>query len=41
MYGAYWCPHCQAQKKVFGESFQYVPYVECTQQNRAVSRKKN
>jgi thiol-disulfide isomerase/thioredoxin len=31
MYGAYWCPHCQAQKKLFGSSFQYVPYVECTQ----------
>lgn len=31
MYGAYWCPHCQTQKKEFGDSFQYVPYVECTQ----------
>lgn len=30
MYGAYWCPHCQAQKKLFGDAFQYVPYVECT-----------
>ena len=30
MYGAYWCSHCQAQKKLFGPSFQYVPYVECT-----------
>ena len=29
MYGAYWCPHCQSQKKLFGDSFQYVPYVEC------------
>ena len=32
MYGAYWCPHCQAQKKLFGDSFQYVKYVECTTQ---------
>lgn len=32
MYGAYWCPHCQNQKKEFGTSFDYVPYVECTQQ---------
>ncbi len=30
MYGAYWCPHCQNQKKDFGDSFQYVTYVECT-----------
>ena len=29
MYGAYWCPHCQAQKDMFGEAFQYVDYVEC------------
>src|SRR5215467_2633829 len=29
MYGAYWCPHCQDQKEMFGSSFQYAPYVEC------------
>ncbi len=29
MYGAEWCSHCQAQKKLFGNSFQYVLYVEC------------
>lgn len=29
MYGAYWCSHCQAQKKLLGDS-QYIPYVECT-----------
>jgi hypothetical protein len=29
MYGLYWCPHCADQKHMFGESFQYVPYVEC------------
>lgn len=29
MYGAEWCPHCQNQKKLFGESFGLVPYVEC------------
>jgi hypothetical protein len=29
MYGAYWCSHCQNQKKEFGNSFQYVNYVEC------------
>lgn len=30
MYGAYWCPHCQNIKKLFGNSFQYIKYVECT-----------
>ena len=34
MYGAYWCPHCQNEKKAFGSSFQYVPYVECTQETK-------
>lgn len=29
MYGAEWCPHCQNEKKAFGESFKFVPYVEC------------
>ena len=29
MYGAYWCPHCQNQKKSFGNSFKYVKYIEC------------
>ncbi len=29
-YGAFWCPHCQAQKKAFGSSAKYLPYVECS-----------
>jgi len=30
MYGAYWCPHCQEQKDMFGEaSFKSAPYIEC------------
>jgi glutaredoxin len=29
MYGAYWCPHCNDQKKLFGEAFKYIDYVEC------------
>ena len=28
-YGAYWCPHCAEQKKRFGKSAAYLPYVEC------------
>ncbi|MDP1688943.1 MAG: thioredoxin domain-containing protein [bacterium] len=28
-YGAWWCPHCQNQKKLFGNSVKLLPYVEC------------
>src|SRR3989344_8410075 len=27
-YGAFWCPHCQAQKRMFGNSAKLLPYVE-------------
>lgn len=30
MYGAWWCPHCAAQKKLFGTAFKKVNYVECS-----------
>ena len=29
-YGAFWCPHCQAQKALFGSSVKKLPYVECS-----------
>ncbi|KKS04298.1 MAG: hypothetical protein UU58_C0008G0007 [Candidatus Nomurabacteria bacterium GW2011_GWA2_41_25] len=29
-YGAFWCSHCQAQKKMFGTSQKLLPYVECS-----------
>ncbi len=29
-YGAFWCPHCQNQKKMFGSSAKLLPYVECS-----------
>ena len=29
-YGAYWCPHCQTQKKMFGKSEKLLPYIECS-----------
>lgn len=29
MYGAYWCPHCQEQKKMFRDSFTFIKYIEC------------
>jgi thiol-disulfide isomerase/thioredoxin len=30
-YGAFWCPHCQAQKALFKRSSRLLPYVECSQ----------
>lgn len=30
-YGAFWCPHCQAQKAMFKGSARLLPYVECSQ----------
>jgi hypothetical protein len=29
-FGAFWCPHCQAQKKLFGTSAKLLPYEECS-----------
>lgn len=29
-YGAFWCPHCQKQKALFGKSMSKVHYVECS-----------
>lgn len=29
-YGAFWCPHCKTQKKMFGSSAKLLPYVECS-----------
>ncbi|MFA5830555.1 MAG: thioredoxin domain-containing protein [Candidatus Paceibacterota bacterium] len=29
-YGAFWCSHCQEQKKAFGDSARLLPYVECS-----------
>ena len=34
MYGAFWCPHCNNQKEMFGDSWQYVSYVECSTPDR-------
>lgn len=29
-YGAFWCGWCNRQKESFGEAAQYLPYVECS-----------
>ena len=39
MYGAYWCPHCQNQKKMFGDSWDRVAYVECAVRGSNVQAK--
>ncbi len=31
-YGAYWCPHCEDQKLMFGGSAHRLPYIECSLQ---------
>jgi thiol-disulfide isomerase/thioredoxin len=33
-YGAFWCPHCQEQKALFGDAVSKLPYVECSTQDR-------
>ncbi|MFN3476717.1 MAG: vitamin K epoxide reductase family protein [Candidatus Methylomirabilales bacterium] len=33
-YGAFWCPHCQEQKALFGASAHRLPYIECSPQGR-------
>jgi len=31
MYGNLLCSHCDDQRKMFGESFKFIHYVECSQ----------
>ena len=43
MYGASWCGHCFSQKKIFGNDFSKINYVEChsnTGQKNICSSKK-
>ena len=32
-FGAFWCPHCQEQKAMFGKSDKLLPYEECSAPN--------
>ena len=34
-YGAFWCPHCNEQKQLFGSSQKYINYVECSLPDRS------
>lgn len=29
-YGTFWCSHCVTQKKMFGQSFEKISYIECS-----------
>ncbi|MCE9585304.1 hypothetical protein K8Q94_01625 [Candidatus Nomurabacteria bacterium] len=29
-YGAFWCPHCKAQKAEFGPAVKLLNYIECS-----------
>lgn len=29
VYEAWWCPHCQDQKAMFGSAYRYIDNVEC------------
>ena len=37
MHGTEWCPACQMQKKEFGDSFNYINYVNCDENKQACS----
>jgi len=30
LYGTFWCPHCNSQKKLFGDFVSNIKYVECS-----------
>ena len=34
MYGAFWCPHCAAQKAIFGDAYPSSIYIECSNADR-------
>ena len=35
MYGTDWCPFCQEQKNIFGNSFRFINYVDCDRSRAA------
>ncbi|HAU65777.1 TPA: hypothetical protein DCW61_00340 [Candidatus Uhrbacteria bacterium] len=38
MYGAWWCSHCQQQKKLFGSAFDEINYIECSTASRTMNQ---
>lgn len=37
-FGAAWCPHCTAQKELFQDGAQYLPFVEVTNPDRTLNQ---
>jgi len=37
-YGAWWCPHCENQKKLFGSAFDNLNSVECALPNKQMTQ---
>lgn len=40
MYGADWCPHCQEQKRKFGQYMRYIRYVDCDRNRNLCSQRR-
>jgi hypothetical protein len=38
-YGAFWCGKCKEQKALFGRSFKYVNYIECSLPNHEMNQR--
>lgn len=38
IYGSKYCHNCQYQKELFGDSFQYINYIECTEEQELCSQ---
>lgn len=34
MYGTSWCSYCKKQKELFGDSFEYINYVDCEKESK-------
>lgn len=34
MYGSAFCSHCDEQRKIFGDSFRFIHYVECSREGK-------
>jgi len=39
MYGSKYCPHCRNQKALFGDSFKYINYIDCTENTKICAEK--